>query len=81
MQNLSSFSLFTFVVLLPIGVGATIVTILLLCSRKWLPSYVPPCHENLKSRFIIDPPNGTITGLLTMPLYIKMELGPFFHVF
>jgi hypothetical protein len=37
-------------------------------------------HENLENRFIVNPFNGAVTGLLTMPLYIKMELKPFFHV-
>jgi hypothetical protein len=34
--NLSSFNLFTFVVLLSIDVGVVVITIHLLCSKKWL---------------------------------------------
>jgi hypothetical protein len=82
-QNPSSFSLFNFVVLLLVDFGATIVTILLLCFKKWLPSYVPPCHENwesIENRVIVNPRNGTVTRLLTMPFHIEMELEPFFLV-
>jgi hypothetical protein len=79
-QNPSSLNLFTFVILLAIGVGVIVVTILLLCSKKWLCSYVPPCHENFKSRFIINPLYGTIIELPTRPLYTKMELEPLFLV-
>jgi hypothetical protein len=77
-QNPYSLSLFTFVVFLHVNVGVVIITILLLCSRKLLLSYVPPCHENRESIFITNPPNGTVTGLPTRPLYIEMELEPFF---
>jgi hypothetical protein len=64
--------------LLPIDVGVDVITILLHCSEEWLLSYVPLCHENLESRFTINPPNGTITGLPTKPIYINMELEPLF---
>jgi len=80
MQNLSSFNLFSFVVLLPIDVGANIVIIFLLCSRKWLLSNVPLCHENLENKCINNPLNGTVTRLPTRPLYIEMELEPFFPI-
>jgi hypothetical protein len=74
------FSLFIIVVLLLVDVGAIIIIIFLLCSKKWLLSYVPFCHENLESRFTINPLNGIVIGLSTRPLYIKMELEPFFLV-
>jgi hypothetical protein len=77
-QNQFSFNLFTFVVFLPIDVGVVIIIILLFCSRKWLLSYVPPCHENQESIFTTNPPNGFVIGLPTRPLYIEMELEPFF---
>jgi hypothetical protein len=63
---------------LPVDVG--VFTILLFCSRRWLLSYVSPCHENLESRFTTNPPNGAVTGLPTRLLYIKMELEPFFPI-
>ncbi len=78
-QNQFSFSLFRFVVLLLIDVGV-IVIILLLCSKKWLVSYVPICHENLENKCTTNPPNGTITKLPTRLFYIEMELEPFFPI-
>jgi Na+/glutamate symporter len=72
-QNPSSFILFTFLVLLHVDVGVIIVIILLLCSRKWLLSYVPSCHENLENRFTTNPLNGIITRLPTRPFYTKMD--------
>jgi hypothetical protein len=77
-QNPPSFSLFTFVVLLLVDVGTVGITILLLCFRKWLLSYVPPCPENLERRFITNLPNGIAIGLPTRPLFIEMELEPLF---
>jgi hypothetical protein len=79
-QNPSSFSLFIFVVLLPIDVSAHVITILFLCSRNWLLSYVPPCHENLESRFTTNPLNGVVNRLPTRLLYIEMEMEPFFPI-
>ncbi len=70
-QNPSSLKLFTFVVLSPIDVGVVDVTILLLCSKKWLFLYVSPCRENLKSRFTINPFNGIVIGLLTRPFILN----------
>jgi hypothetical protein len=47
-QNLSSLGLLTFVVLLYVDVDVAIVTILFLCSKKWLFSYVPPCKKKFR---------------------------------
>jgi hypothetical protein len=83
MQNPSSLNLFTFIVLSPIDVvdvGVVVIIILLLCSIKWLLLYVSPCRENLKSKFTINPPNGTVTRLPTRFPHTKMELEPFFPI-
>jgi hypothetical protein len=63
-----------------VDVGAAIATIFLLCSKKWLFSYVLVCHETLKSRFTTNPFNGIMIKLPTRLLYIEMELEPFFPV-
>jgi hypothetical protein len=65
---------------LHVDIGVVIVIILLLFSKKWLFSYVPSCHENLENRFTTNPLSGTVIGLPTRPLILKMELEPFFHV-
>jgi hypothetical protein len=77
-QNPPSFSLFTFIVLLLVDAGTIVITILFLCSRKWLLSYAPLCFENLERRFIINLPNGIAIGLPTRPLLTEMELEPLF---
>jgi hypothetical protein len=61
-----------------VDAGTVVITILLLCSRKWLLSYAPPCSENLKRKFIINLPNGVAIGLPTRPLFTEMELEPLF---
>jgi hypothetical protein len=66
--------------LLLVDVGADVIIILIHCSKKWLLSYVPSCHENLKITFTSSPPNGTIIGLPTRSLYTNMELEPLFFV-
>jgi hypothetical protein len=77
-QNPPSFSLFTFIVLLFVDVGVVVITIFLLCSRKWLLSYAPLCPQNLKSRFITNPHNGTVMELPSRSLFTEMELEPLF---
>jgi hypothetical protein len=42
--------------------------------------YVPPCHENLESRFTTNLPNGVVTGLPTRAHYTEMELELFILV-
>jgi len=79
-QNPSSLNLFTFVVLLFIDVSVDIIIIFIHCSKKWLLSYVPSCHENLEIRFTTSPLNGIIIGLPTRSLYTNMELEPLLFV-
>jgi hypothetical protein len=79
--NPFSFSLFTFVVILHVDVGVVIIIILFLCSKKWLLSYVPLCHENLENRFTTNPPNGIAIGLPTRTLLYYNGLEPFFPIF
>jgi len=79
-QNPPFLGIFTFVVLLPIDDGVVVVTILLLCSKKWLLSYAPSCLQILKTRFITSFPNGTTNGLTTNLHFTKMELQPSFTI-
>jgi hypothetical protein len=70
-QNPTSLDLFTFVILLLVDACDIVVIILLLCSRKWLLSYVLLCPQNLESKFTTSP-NGTTTRLTTRPFLIEI---------
>ncbi len=61
--------IFTFIVLLPIDDGVVVCHIILLCSRKWLLSYAPPCLQNLKTKFTTSLLNGTTNEFIINPFF------------